>query len=312
MRPILLAVDGGATKTTITIRTGNGRELFTSTSTGSNYQAIGQEHVRRLFDLLLTDAAKAVAERDIDTAVFAISGIDTAEDAQIMQQLIEASIRRSDFTVKKLFVENDAEATLWGLAGSRPASLLISGTGAVCFSYNGREIVRTGGWGHRAGDEGSGYWIGRQIAKAMFRAEDGRAAPTTLTGLVLTANQLADIDSFMNWLYRADYTNARLAGLTASLQKAVDLGDSAALDIAQKAACELALLATAALQKAGYSGEGHPFYINGGVLKNSPAIYHLFIDKVKQRFPSIHFELCKEKPIEYIVKRAEHRALSGN
>lgn len=306
MKQLLLAVDGGATKTTMTIREQDGQELFTKTATGSNYQAIGQQRVRRLFDLLLADAKKVVAEREINTAVFAIAGIDTAEDKGIMQQLIEASIQHADFTVKKLTVENDVEATLLGLADSRPASLLISGTGAICFSYNGQEIVRTGGWGHRAGDEGSGYWIGRQIAKAIFRAEDGRASPTMLTELVLEANHLADVDRLMHWLYREDYTNARLAGLSVHLQQAVDQSDPAALHIAEKAACELDLLATATLQKAGYSGDVHPFYINGGVLKNSPAIYRLFTNKVKRKFPSIQFLLCKEKPIEYIVKRAEN------
>lgn len=308
MNRILLAVDGGATKTTMTLRTEDGQELFASTSTGSNYQAIGQENVQRLFEALLADAKNAISKQEISAAVFAIAGIDTKKDTQIMQQLVEATIQHAGLTVKKLAVENDVEATLLGLADNRPASLLIAGTGAICFSYNGQDTVRAGGWGHRAGDEGSGYWIGRQIAKAVFRAADGRAEPTALTELVLRANQLADMDDLMNWLYSADYTNARLASFSPYLQPAVAQGDTTAINIARKAAEELALLATASLQKTGYKGDIHPFYVNGGVLKNTPSVYDLFMRKVKEPFPAVQFELCEEEPIKYIVKRAQNLA----
>ena len=305
---IVLAVDGGATKTTLTLKETDGQELFSATLTGSNYQAIGSEHVEHVFDALLDDAGKAVADRNIAVAVFAVAGIDTAEDERIVRSIVESCMSRSVFTVGQLIVENDVASTLLGLADGRPASLLIAGTGAVCFSYNGKNLVRAGGWGHRAGDEGSGYWIGRQIAKAVFRSADGRAEPTRLTKLVLEANQLDGIEALMNWLYREDYTNARLASLSSHLQPAVEQGDATAMGIARKAADELALLATAVLQKVGHAGEDHSFYINGGVLKNIQPIHDLFTEKVKEIFPAVQFEPCEEKPIEYIVKRTENLA----
>ncbi len=307
---IVLAVDGGATKTTMKLQGMDGQELFSATTTGSNYQAIGRERVERVFEALLGDAEELVADRDIAAAVFAVAGIDTGKDEQTVRSIVESCLGRSAFTVRQLIVENDVASALLGLADGRPASLLIAGTGAVCFSYDGREIVRTGGWGHRCGDEGSGYWIGRQIAKAIFRAADGRAAPTCLAGLVLEAEQLDGIDALMNWLYREDYTNARLASLSAHLQPAVTRGDAAAKDIAQRAADELSLLAAATLQKAGYNSGAHPFHVNGGVLKNIPSIRDLFTDQLKAAFPAVQFELCEGKPIDYILKRVEGLAQS--
>ena len=302
---IVLAVDGGATKTTMKLQGMDGRELFSATATGSNYQAIGRERVERVFDALLGDAEELVADRDIAAAVFAVAGIDTGEDEQTVRSIVESCLGRSAFTARRLIVENDVASALLGLADDRPASLLIAGTGAVCFSYDGQRIVRAGGWGHRGGDEGSGYWIGRQIAKAIFRAADGRAAPTHLTELVLEAEQLDGIDALMNWLYREDYTNARLASLSAHLQQAVTQDDAAAKDIVQRAADELSLLAAATLQKAGYDGGAHPFHVNGGVLKNIPSIRDLFTDQLKTAFPALQLELCEGKPIDYILKRAE-------
>ena len=304
MNQIILAVDGGATKTAMTVRTLDGKTLFSATSTGSNYQAIGRNRVQQVFEKLLLQASEVLTERTIAVAVFAIAGIDTEEDARIVREITEASIKNSSFIVEKLIVENDVEATLLGIANDHPTTLLISGTGAICYSFNGEKTVRAGGWGHRVGDEGSGYWIGRQVAKAIFRAADGRGEPTVLTNLVLNGNQIKNIDALMNWLYNADYTNARLASFGSYIQQAVERGDQVAITIAKKAANELALLATATLKKAGYHHGAHTFFINGGVLKNNPAIYEYFAKQVQEIFPHLTFVLCEEQPIEYIVKRA--------
>lgn len=308
MNQIILAVDGGATKTAMTIRTIDGKTLFSATSTGSNYQAIGRERVQQVFEKLLLQASKVLTERTITVAVFAIAGIDTEEDARVVREITEASITNSPFIVEKLIVENDVESTLLGIANNQPTTLLISGTGAICFSFNGEKTVRAGGWGHRVGDEGSGYWIGRQVAKAIFRAADGRGEPTVLTELVLNGNQINNIDALMNWLYNADYTNARLASFGSYVQQAVECGDHVAITIAQKAANELVLLATTALKKAGYYHGAHTFFINGGVLKNNPTIYEHFVKRVQEIFPQLTFALCDEQPIEYIVKRALNAA----
>ena len=304
MSQIILAVDGGATKTALTIRTVDGQELFSAASTGSNYQAIGRERVQQTFEKLLTQASEAIAEKTLTVAVFAIAGIDTEQDARIVREIAETSIANSSFTVEKLLVENDVEATLLGIADSQPATLLISGTGAICFSYNGKKMVRTGGWGHRVGDEGSGYWLGQQVVKAIFRAADGRSEPTILTDLVLNGHNLETVDGLLNWIYHADYTNARLAGFSSYVQQAVELGDKIAIQISKKAANELALLATATLKKAGYDYGAHPLFINGGVLKNNPTIYEHFVKKMQDIFPHLTFTLCEEQPIEYIAKRA--------
>ena len=126
----------------------------------------------------MLQASEVLTERTIAVAVFAIAGIDTEEDARIVREITEASITNSPFIVETLIVENDVEATLLGIANGQPTTLLISGTGAICFSFNGEKTVRAGGWGHRVGDEGSGYWIGQQVAKAIFRAADGRGKST--------------------------------------------------------------------------------------------------------------------------------------
>lgn len=301
----LLALDGGATNTTMTIRSAEGRELFSATSTSSNYQAVGVEHVQHVFTGLLRSAAAHLPKLHIDVAVFAVAGVDTAQDRKIVEEIIEESIARSPFTFGHIILENDAEATVKGL-GENNVSLLISGTGALCYSIIDGNTSRTGGWGHRIGDEGSGYWIGKHIAKAIFRAADGRNEKTALTKIVLHGHNVSSTDELYNFIYSSNYTNARLAELGSYLQKAVDQNDAVAQNIAHKAAEELVLLVTTALHKLGYNNEAHTLFLNGGVLKNNRCI----LDDIKQSLydlhPNITLQLCEEKPLEAIFKRGLH------
>ena len=301
---LLLAVDGGATKTSLSLRTTTGNVLFEKISTGSNYQAIGETRACEVLTGLL-HAAAPYCEGPIDAAVFAIAGIDTPKDQTVVTAIVEKSVATAGLQIRQLLIENDVEATLLGATAGQPGSLLIAGTGAIAYAFTGTSIVRCGGWGHRAGDEGSGYWIGQQMLKVIFRHADGRSEqPTQLTALVLQKLGLTSVDELLNWLYAPNYTNAQVAGLGSLLAEAVAAQDIVACHIAQKAAEELVLLASAILHKTGYTSGPYTFYLNGGVLEYNDCITDAFYQQMRSHYPDIEWRMCIDKPIEYIVKRA--------
>lgn len=293
----VLAIDGGATKTTCRL-TFEDEILFEQTTTGVNYQAIGEEQVTAVFVQLLS-MIKLYTET-IDAACFAIAGLDTPTDFQIMQKIVQNSLQTNSVFCEKLVIENDAEATLRGLAQGRNATLVIAGTGAIAFSLNNGAISRTGGWGHRAGDEGSGYWIGKEILHAIFRAADGRGNPTILTELALKKIGIKNTAELMNWLYAHDYRNAHTASLASILQEAVDHPDNVARSIATNAAKELALLATTALYQ-----NSSILFLNGGVFHHNAFILEQVQQYVSEQFPHVAISLCEEKPIDAIMQRAQ-------
>lgn len=302
MTKIILAVDGGATKTAIKVVTGE-RELLSITGSGSNYQAIGEEKVAaELTQLLKQVAALNVT---VDAAVFAIAGIDTKQDLIVVQRIVRESIAASGVRINTYVVENDVEAAMRGLCGDQPGALVISGTGAIGYSFDGKQVYRAGGWGHRVGDEGSGYWIGQAVVQAVFKAMDGRGAGTVLSEYVLTSKGFADTDELMNWLYRGDYRNADLASFGSLLQRAVETGDAVAIQIAKRAADELISLASTLLKPLNNSFDrSFTFYLNGGVLKNNAYLYERFVQGLQEIAPQIRIELCNQKPIDAIIKRA--------
>lgn len=306
-KSIILAVDGGATKTTLTIQSYLGNCLFEKTTSGSNYQTIGVDAAIEILSRLLHSASLSTNLESIHVGVFAMAGIDTKSDLETVTHIINESLQSTPFHIEELIIENDVEATLIGLVGDRPGALLISGTGSIIFATDGNgKLIRAGGWGHRASDEGSGYWIGRQIIKAIFRAEDEMEKPTILTKLVFEKLQIHSIDQLMTWLYQENYTNAQTASISSVLQEAVLLGDEKAIAIAQSAANELFLLVKAALTKLHYKEEEFTLFLNGGILKYNLYIKNSLQQLIHRTHPNIIIVLCEDNPLVYIVRRAKY------
>jgi N-acetylglucosamine kinase-like BadF-type ATPase len=76
----------------------------------------------------------------------------------------------------RIIVDSDIQAASAGALGGGAGIVLIAGTGSIAMGrMPDGTTFRYGGWGARFGDEGSGYWIGREaIRTALAFAEDGR------------------------------------------------------------------------------------------------------------------------------------------
>ena len=91
---------------------------------------------------------------------------------------MRAIMRRIGYKSRVLVV-NDALIALVAGARDEPGIVIIAGTGSIVYGRNAAgEAARAGGWGHMIGDEGSGYWIGREALAAVMRGGDGRGPET--------------------------------------------------------------------------------------------------------------------------------------
>ena len=305
----LLIVDGGATKTACAVVHAESGEIKYSNSTkGSNYQAIGTESATAVLQSLLAnvyDFLQKQEESKIAVATFALSGIDSPKDHEIVSAIVHQVISSILLQVDTLIIENDAQATLLGVTSGQAGALLIAGTGAIAYAFNGTQIVRSGGWGHRAGDEGSGYWLGQEVIRAIFHMEDGRGESTILKNAVYDYLRIQDVTELATWLFRPSYTNAQLAKMGAFLAEAVAKKDSCAIQISMRAAHELVSLACAVLKKIDYQGEAFSLYCNGGAIKHNPLIFKTFSQEMQSRYPQIEVSLCQHQPIHYLMERTK-------
>ena len=304
MNEVILAVDGGATKTAVTVRKRDGTILFEGQGEGSNYQTTGADRVKEVLLDLLTGVKEVLPVIHVDIAVFALAGIDSERDESIVRGIVEEVCRLSGLQAGKLIVENDAQATLLGVTGFKPGALLISGTGSIAFAHDGKgNIFRSGGWGHRAGDEGSGYWMGREVLRAIFRMEDGRGPITSLKEEVLKELDLKSVEDLAGWLYKPNHSVDQVAKLSRVLWRCVQTGDRVADGILVEASKELALLVKSVLQKAQLGNMACSVYLNGGAVVHAARLVGEIEDRVKIEFPLCQLIVSTTPPIEYIVER---------
>jgi glucosamine kinase len=137
-----------------------------------------------------------------------------------------------------LLVCGDDEIALEAAFSGGPGILVIGGTGAVVLgrSADGARFT-AGGWGPMIGDEGSGFWIGREAVRKAFRAID-EGVETGLLEAIREAWGAADAGEVIGM------ANARpgpdFAALTHAVVRCAESGDPLAQRLLWKAGNELA------------------------------------------------------------------------
>lgn len=302
MPEIILAVDGGATKTILSIRSQDGTILYTGFGEGVNYQTVGTDRVASVLQKLLLDAKPVYTVLAVDIAVFALAGIDSDNDRSVVSHLIAKVCSNLEFFPNKLIVENDAFVTLLGAVGQEPGALLISGTGSIAVAQNGRgKTVRVGGWGHVVGDEGSGYWIGREIIRSIVRMEDGRGPETVLHQEGLQALQFSSVEALVNWLYSTNFSVSTIARVSMVLDSAVKLGDGEASRILNEALAELSLLVAAVIRKSELQDVPCKLFLMGGAITHSALLLMGIKKFIRENFPFCKVRISQQLPIDFIA-----------
>lgn len=140
----------------------------------------------------------------------------------------------------RIHVITDAEAALYDAFGDGPGLLLIGGTGSIAWgrTADGR-TARTGGWGQRLGDEGSGFALGLGALRATVRAHDGRGPMTSLVEAVLAHAEVPAPEQLVGWTARAE--KGEIAALAPVVAEAAAEGDDVAKALVAEAARDLAL-----------------------------------------------------------------------
>lgn len=105
----------------------------------------------------------------IAALVVSSKGIWTARECGRMAHRLSGLARR-------VRVIPDAQAAALGALGGQPGVLVLSGTGSIVVGHDGRgRWERAGGFGPLLGDEGSGFWLGREWLRATVGAGDFEA-----------------------------------------------------------------------------------------------------------------------------------------
>jgi N-acetylglucosamine kinase-like BadF-type ATPase len=258
---------------------------------GANLHAAGELAVEKVLHAVMESA---IGDRAIVPAAIClgIAGVDREDEARTVRAIMQRIGRRS-----RLLVVNDALIALVAGARDAPGVVIIAGTGSIVYGRNAAgEAARAGGWGHMIGDEGSGYWIGREALAAVMRAGDGRGPETALTDEVLAHFEIVDVSRLPKIVYDQEMPRVNVAALGPLVDRVAAQGDATAAGILERAADELALAARSVAARLEMRGDAFTFHLAGGVFRAVPRLAGELGRRLVEVAPRCHVQLLEQEP----------------
>ncbi len=270
MNRYVIGVDGGGTKTEFVLLDSSGNVIGRTKGESTNYQAMGgkrlKEELLRGFTTLMSSTN--VSPNKIDQLFLGLAGAGRESDKKEIVELFGDT----EFA-KRITVDSDAKVALAGAFGVGPGIIIISGTGAICFGKNNEgKIVRSGGWGYLLGDEGSGYFIGREAIIASLKDLDGRGEKTKLRKRLEEHFNLSSIDQIIPHIYQNRIDHVAIANLAPIVFEQANHDDTIAEEIVRRTGKELGILAKAVAQRLNFENDEIKVALIGSIFKHKDVL----------------------------------------
>lgn len=195
--------------------------------------------------------------------VIGAGGVDTDDDARRLRELVlEAA---PELAPARIVVVHDTRLLL-AAQGLDAGIAVVAGTGSVAWgrSEDGRE-ARRGGWGHLLGDEGSGWWLGREAVRRCLSRADAGLPADALDAAVLAERGLDERRELIAAFHGAP-DRSSWAGLAGALDGCARAGHEDSRRLLHEAARALAALAGGVGEQLGLRG---PVVVGGGLRRSA-------------------------------------------
>jgi N-acetylglucosamine kinase-like BadF-type ATPase len=259
----IIGLDIGGTKTR-GVRFEDGRAVADESAGSSNVQNVSPEDAA----FNLADLFARIGGGTVSQVYAGAGGIDTDDDAAALAALIEPHVPGAKITV----VHDSRLLLAAGRASTGVA--VIAGTGSAAWGRNaeGGE-ARAGGWGYLLGDEGSGYWLGREAVRYSLRRMNQGLPVDQLTAALLESCGVEDPNRLISLFHSPDTGRRFWAQQARPVVEAAAAGHVASQQLVDQAGSDLAALAVQALGKLGIDG---PVILGGGLGMNVVPLQEAF------------------------------------
>jgi len=182
--PTILAMDAGGTSTRAVVLDTDGHCLGYGRAGTGNPTAAGTDAAVEQLGLAAERARASLGTTEPGS--FAVISLAGSVSGPFVTRLA-ARLAALGFAAEPS-LQPDLLGTFYSGTIASGGSALIAGTGSVagCIAGGALDFTR-GGTGWLLGDGGSGFWIGRRIARAVVAALDGLGPATALTDAVLAS-----------------------------------------------------------------------------------------------------------------------------
>ncbi|SFG62519.1 N-acetylglucosamine kinase [Sporolactobacillus nakayamae] len=245
MDNLYLAIDGGGTKTDAVLFNSTGAIINRAVGMGTNPNGMSFDevtlHFKKLFtNLLLTNSMKKIKG--------CFAGLSGSDHPELTRKLADCIQEACPLPIHHLIVGNDAMNALWSGTEGASGLVMIAGTGSIVFGIkdNGASF-RIGGWGYLFGDEGSGYFIGREAIRHVLMTFDYREQTTSLTMALSNYFHVPVISDIVPIVYKC--SKDIIAGLVPIISREAEQGDYLAKQILFDASRELVALLQSGIER---------------------------------------------------------------
>lgn len=263
---LVLAVDGGNSKTDAVLVTEHGRLIGYAKAPGSSPHKIGVQGSIQLIDGLVRDLREQAGldpETRIDRAELYLAGADLPAEVSVLRREVAATGWAASSVV-----DNDGYAIL--RAGTRcpNAVAVVCGSGINCVGR--RADGRTAQFpslGRTTGDWGGGVHIGYEALWYAARAEDGRGRPTALRDAVADHFGCATVADVGEAMHVGSISERRVGDLAAVLFAVADDGDAVAEAVVARLVEEIAVLVEVTVSRLEPLDGSAVVVLGGGVIR---------------------------------------------
>ena len=270
LRPAVLAIDGGNSKTDVALVASDGTLLATARGPGINSHEDGVDQTALILDAVVKEAAASggirgsgwVAQHTVACLANADLPEDEAEHATAIQAQAwspTATVVNDTFAILRAGLVDESQPH-WGVA-------VVCGAGINCVgvSPDGR-VTRFLALGTISGDWGGGYGLGLEVFWHAIRAEDGRGPDTLLTGYVTSHFGVERVEEVTIGIHKGKIDDDDLIGLAPVLLRAAGQGDQVAQTVVKRLAEEISVMAITAMRRLDLLGLATAVVLGGGVV----------------------------------------------
>lgn len=296
---IVIAVDGGGSKTDGVALDLTGRVVARARKRGSSIQIDDLDRSVRVVDALVAELRAAAGNRPVLQTNIYLAGLDLPVEVDQFAAALESQPWFRGVTGNRVVVDNDLFALLRSGTQQKDAVAVVCGTGINCIGIRADgQHARFTAWGAISGDWGGGWFLGEQALWHAARAMDGRGDPTSLTVSVPAHLGLPDVQSVIEGFHFGRISTDRFSTMAPLVMEAADAGDAVAGSILDRQAEEIVSLAVAALKRLDLLEQPVPVVLGGGVLASGNRRLLQGIQAgLAARAPRATAELVRSRPI---------------
>ncbi len=281
---VFAGIDGGGTRTRAFLCDTSGAQAAWGESGVTNPNHARPEEIRRHLASALQEACArhGVAPSDVVSAFLGVAGITDEVGRNQMRHLAT----ESGLSHARLAVDHDIRIALAGGLEGRPGIALIVGTGSSCYGRTADgQTWQTGGWESLLGDEGSGYFLGREAMIAAVRMADGRTEATPLEARVFAWLGVSEVSQILTRLRPPGLSKREIAELAPRVVQWAEAGDLAARRILERGAGLLAEMVAANHHRLP-TGPDPEVVVTGGLGTADELYRRLIYTAIKRELPT--------------------------